>query len=75
MGKGIANPIAMIWSGALMLDFLGEPGAAKLAESAIQAVTADGHTLTPDLGGKATTRQVTDAVIARMRQLADVRSS
>jgi tartrate dehydrogenase/decarboxylase/D-malate dehydrogenase len=67
VGKGIANPIAMIWSGAMMLDFLGEPDAARLVESAIQAVTADGSQLTPDLGGRATTQQVTDAVIARLR--------
>ena len=67
-GKGIANPIAMIWCGAMLLDFLGEKPAANLIESAIKAVTADGRVLTPDLGGRASTREVTDAIIAQVRR-------
>ena len=66
VGKGIANPIAMIWSGAMMLEFLGQGNAARQIETAIAAVTAEGRTLTPDLGGKAATREVTDAVIAAL---------
>jgi tartrate dehydrogenase/decarboxylase/D-malate dehydrogenase len=66
-GKGIANPIAMVWCGAMMLDFLGEKSAASRIVEAIKAVTADGRVLTPDLGGKATTSQVADAIISRLK--------
>ena len=66
-GQGIANPIAQIWSGAMMLEFIGEKQAADLILSAIQAVLAEGQTLTPDLGGNAKTPQVTEAVLAKMR--------
>lgn len=69
-GQGIANPIAMIWCGAMMLEWLGEKSAADLILRAIQAVTAEGKTLTPDLGGTAKTRDVTDAIIAQARRLA-----
>jgi tartrate dehydrogenase/decarboxylase/D-malate dehydrogenase len=70
VGKGIANPIAMIWCGAMMLDFLGHNRTAKLIDSAIKAVTAEGHVLTPDLGGTAKTKDVTDAIIGKMRAMA-----
>jgi tartrate dehydrogenase/decarboxylase/D-malate dehydrogenase len=63
MGKGIANPIGTFWSGAMMLEHLGEPAAALMITDAIARVTAAGL-LTADLGGKATTAQVTEAVIA-----------
>ena len=66
-GKGIANPIAMIWCGAMMLDFLGQKEAAGLIVSAIQAVTGEGRVVTRDLGGRATTAEVGDAIVARMR--------
>lgn len=56
-GKGIANPIAMIWSGALMLDFLGHRDAHDAIVGAIESALARGP-LTPDLGGSATTEQV-----------------
>ncbi len=65
-GKGIANPIATFWAGAMMLEFLGEEKAARALLRAIEAVTAEGRVLTPDLGGTATTREVTDAVIAKL---------
>ena len=56
-GQGIANPIAAIWTAALMLDHLGLPDEAARLQRAIDATTAAGI-LTPDLGGTATTRQV-----------------
>ena len=67
VGKGIANPVAQIASGAMMLEFLGEKAAAALVTHAIQSVLAEGQALTPDLGGSARTSQVTEAVLTRMR--------
>ena len=60
-GKGIANPIATFWTAAQMLEHLGEPDAAARLMTAVERVTAAGL-LTPDLGGRATTREVTEAV-------------
>jgi tartrate dehydrogenase/decarboxylase / D-malate dehydrogenase len=62
MGKGIANPIGTFWTGVLMLEHLGERAAAGRLMRAIERVTADKRLHTPDLGGSATTRQVTTAV-------------
>ena len=63
-GKGIANPVAMIWSAAMMLDFLGERDAHDAMLAAISAVLKEGpHT--GDLGGKAKTAEV-GAAIAQM---------
>jgi tartrate dehydrogenase/decarboxylase/D-malate dehydrogenase len=61
MGKGIANPIGSFWTAVMMLDHLGEAAAARRLMTAIEHVTATGE-LTPDLGGTATTAQVTAAV-------------
>jgi tartrate dehydrogenase/decarboxylase/D-malate dehydrogenase len=61
-GKGIANPIGQIWSGAMMLDHLGYPEAAKAIEDAMQVVLEDGKTKTPDLDGGATTQEVGEAI-------------
>jgi tartrate dehydrogenase/decarboxylase / D-malate dehydrogenase len=63
MGKGIANPIGTFWSAVMMLDHLGEPGAAKRLMRAIERVTADRRFHTPDLGGEARTADVTAGVI------------
>jgi tartrate dehydrogenase/decarboxylase / D-malate dehydrogenase len=65
-GKGVANPIATLWSVVMMLDFLGEAAAAKALMTAIEAVTGEGRVLTRDLGGKAGTRDFTDAVLERL---------
>ena len=61
-GKGIANPVASFWTAAQMLDHLGEPEAAERLMRAVEMVTGAGI-LTPDVGGSATTKDVTDAVV------------
>lgn len=61
-GKGIANPVATFWTAAQMLEHLGAPEAADRLMRAVEKVCAAGI-LTPDVGGAATTQQVTDAVI------------
>jgi tartrate dehydrogenase/decarboxylase/D-malate dehydrogenase len=66
-GKGIANPVASFWTAAMMLEHLGERDAAARLMAAVERVTADTSLHTPDLGGTATTRQVTDAVIDAIR--------
>ena len=66
-GKGVANPLGAFSTGCLMLNHLGEPEAAQRLTNAIEMVTALGGTLTPDLGGTASTRDVTGAVIAAIR--------
>jgi tartrate dehydrogenase/decarboxylase / D-malate dehydrogenase len=66
-GKGIANPIGTFWSATMMLEHLGHKPAADRLMRAIERVTADPALHTPDLGGRATTRQVTDAVAAAIR--------
>ncbi|BCH21651.1 tartrate dehydrogenase [Mesorhizobium sp. L-8-10] len=60
-GTAIANPIATFWTAAQMLEHLGEDEAAARLMRAVEAVTAEG-VLTPDVGGDATTQEVTDAV-------------
>ncbi|GJD49603.1 putative tartrate dehydrogenase/decarboxylase TtuC [Methylobacterium crusticola] len=66
-GKGIANPVGTFWTACQMLEHLGEPAAAARLMRAVERVTADPTLHTPDLGGQATTRQVTDAVIAAIQ--------
>ena len=66
-GKGIANPVATFWTGVMMLEHLGEKAAADRLMRAVERVTGDPKLHTPDLGGKATTRQVTDAVCDALR--------
>ena len=61
-GKGIANPIGAFWSAAMMLDHLGEFAAAARLMQAIEKVVATANRMTPDLGGGATTAEVTEAV-------------
>ena len=64
MGKGIANPVGTFWSAVMLLEHLGEADAAARLMRAIERVTANPDLHTPDLGGKANTRMVTQAVIA-----------
>jgi len=64
MGQGIANPLGTFWSCAMMLEHLGEPRAAATLMRAIEAITADRSLHTRDLGGKATTAEVTRAACA-----------
>lgn len=66
-GKGIANPLAAFWTASMMLDHLGEARAARRLMAAIETVTGRGEVVPPDLGGIATTRQMTDAVIEALR--------
>ncbi len=70
-GKGIANPIAAIWAGALLLDHLGHEDAGALVMQAVEHVTSHGDTLTPDLGGKATTEEVGEAIRTALREIAE----
>jgi tartrate dehydrogenase/decarboxylase/D-malate dehydrogenase len=65
-GKGIANPVATFWTASLMLEHLGEPVAATALMTAVEQVCASGL-MTPDLGGKATTKEVTRAVVEAVR--------
>jgi tartrate dehydrogenase/decarboxylase/D-malate dehydrogenase len=61
-GKGIANPVAQIWTGAMLLDHLGHATAAHAVVRAIETLVAEGKTVTRDLGGKASTREVGEAL-------------
>jgi tartrate dehydrogenase/decarboxylase/D-malate dehydrogenase len=65
-GKGIANPVGAIWAGALMLNHLGAPAGHDLIVGAIERVLAGNGPRTPDLGGKAGTKDVTDAILAEL---------
>jgi tartrate dehydrogenase/decarboxylase / D-malate dehydrogenase len=65
-GKGIANPLAAILSAELMLNHLGLPASAKAIRDAVAAVLKAGKALPPDLGGKATTAEVAEAVLAAL---------
>jgi tartrate dehydrogenase/decarboxylase / D-malate dehydrogenase len=65
-GKGIANPVATFWTGAMMLEHLGEKPAADFLMRAVEQVCAAGI-LSPDLGGTATTKEVTQAVVDAVR--------
>ena len=63
-GKGIANPMAAILSAALMLDFLGLTASAAAVRNGVAKVLRSGSLKTPDLGGKGTTTEMGDAVVA-----------
>jgi tartrate dehydrogenase/decarboxylase/D-malate dehydrogenase len=65
-GKGVANPIGEIWSSAMLLDFVGEAEAARRVEAAIARVLSEGRMRTGDLGGRATTREMGEAIRAAL---------
>ena len=67
-GKGVANPIGQIWSGAMMLEHLGEVEAARAIEAAIESVLEDGSVLTRDMGGNAGTGEMGKAVEEVVRE-------
>jgi isocitrate/isopropylmalate dehydrogenase len=74
-GKGLANPIGTLWSVVMMLEHLGEARAAQIVMGAIEHVTANSSLHTRDLGGTATTAQVTQAVCARITVHPEVASA
>jgi tartrate dehydrogenase/decarboxylase/D-malate dehydrogenase len=63
-GKGIANPIGQIWSGAMMLRHLGEEKAAGAVEDAIAKVLIRPEARTADIGGTARTKDMSDAIVS-----------
>ena len=66
-GKGIANPTGAVLSAAMMLEWLGEHQAAALTRSAVEQALAV-RTLTPDMGGRATTRQITESIVSQVQK-------
>src|SRR5690606_35581832 len=70
MGKGLANPSGTFWSVVMLLEHLGEQQAASRVMQAVEQVTANPALHTADLGGNATTAQVTDAVCQYLKQTA-----
>ncbi|WP_040780491.1 tartrate dehydrogenase [Nocardia pneumoniae] len=69
-GQGIANPVAQILAGAMLLDHLGESAAAAAIDEAVCDVLASGEVRTPDLGGTATTSDLGHAIASRAAELA-----
>jgi tartrate dehydrogenase/decarboxylase/D-malate dehydrogenase len=67
-GQGVVNPVAMILSAGMMVDFFGFPEAARVLENAVAAVLAEGKSVSRDLGGSASTGQVTEAILAKLKQ-------
>ena len=62
-GKGIANPMATVFSAAMMLRHLGETEAADAVDDAVESVLRDGETMPVDLGGSASTQTIGDAIV------------
>jgi len=67
-GRGVANPTALMQSAVLMLNYLGEKAAARRLQQAVELVYAAGRSLTPDVGGSASTTEFTDAVIGSLER-------
>ncbi len=66
-GRGIANPIGQIWAGAMMLEHLGHTEAASAVEHAIEQFLGESDMRTPDMGGRATTVQVGEAIATAIK--------
>ena len=66
-GKGVSNPIATIWAGAMLLENIGESRASEIVLHAIEAVLRDGKVRTYDLGGKSKTSEVGDAIVSAIK--------
>ena len=66
-GKGVSNPIATIWAGAMLLETVGEKSASERVLSAIEAVLREGKVRTYDLGGNSRTSEVGDAVVEEIK--------
>ena len=75
MGKGLANPVGTFWSVVMLLEHLGETETAARLMQAIESVTADPALHTGDLGGRATTEQVTKAVCAKLAESAQAKAA
>ncbi|MFD1414523.1 tartrate dehydrogenase [Oceanobacillus jeddahense] len=67
IGKGIANPIGQIWTAKMMLDYFDEEELGTLLLDIVESVTGD-RILTPDLGGKSSTKEVTNEIISRLKK-------
>ena len=67
-GQGKANPLATVWAASQMLDFFGHEAWGKRLIDCIESVLTEGEVLTPDLGGTATTDQVGDRVVAKLKE-------
>lgn len=65
-GRGIANPIGALWAGAMMMDHLGHRDIHDRILGAVERVIASGKSRTPDLGGRATTKDLTDAIVGEI---------
>ncbi|MGI6142394.1 MAG: tartrate dehydrogenase [bacterium] len=72
-GKGIANPIATIWAGSMLLEHLGEVRWSKEILAAIEDVLVEGRVRTQDIGGNSTTREMGDAIRQRLRKRVEER--
>jgi len=69
-GKGVANPVGTFWTASEMLAWLGEDDAARKLMESVERITERGIS-TRDLGGQASTKQVTDAVCAELQSMHD----
>ncbi|MDE2836842.1 MAG: tartrate dehydrogenase [Chloroflexota bacterium] len=67
-GNGIANPMATVFSGAMMLRHLGETEAADAVDAAVESVLRDGETMPVDLGGSASTQAIGDAIVSALER-------
>ena len=68
-GKGMANPLATVWSASQMLDFFGPSDWGKKLIDCIETALTEGDELTPDLGGKATTKEVGDLIVEKLKKM------